>query len=523
MLWLCVYFPRLGLEVCQPDSHQSIKTAPHPTQRPTVLLANNRVMQRNGLAQQRGIHIGTSLAAAHSIATDLCHFQRNPGAENKRLTYLAQILYGFSSHVCVDSTPGGYLDYPDNVHHSVLLEISASLTLFEGLQNLARRIIQQMAELRHEARLQVAVTPLAALCGARWQQHNAQPDGCVTHDNPPKVLDKNLQALHAMPLSCLAISERDGESLHNMGLHTCGALLRLPPKELGQRFGSNFNSSLDSYLQRLTGASPDPRRPIEPPRRFTSSTHLLDACTSKTALLLPIKRLCHEFSRWLIAQQLGVCLLRWQFANHNDAASTLDVRTTRASQSGALLLSLTQLQLERCELPRDVLDIHLASVELEPWENHSDNLFSTLLAAPEGDTRQASLTDLLDKLRARLGPDVCTGLHEQSSHRPEQAWEAAALTHITRTPTSNTPERANSLDSIKGKHRPLWLLPQPTPVAGGDLKLMYGPERLQGGWWQNERLRRDYYIAQTRNQQRHGGYSWVYREREQWFVHGYFG
>jgi len=66
-------------------------------------------------------------------------------------------------------------------------------------------------------------------------------------------------------------------------------------------------------------------------------------------------------------------------------------------------------------------------------------------------------------------------------------------------------------------------LPQPTPVAGGDLKLMYGPERLQGGWWQNERLRRDYYIAQTRNQQRHGGYSWVYREREQWFVHGYFG
>ena len=92
MLWLCVYFPRLGLEVCQPDAHQSISAGQPVRQRPTVLLANNKVMQRNGLAQQRGIHIGTSLAAAHSIAADLCHFQRNPAAENQRLTYLAHQL-----------------------------------------------------------------------------------------------------------------------------------------------------------------------------------------------------------------------------------------------------------------------------------------------------------------------------------------------------------------------------------------------------------------------------------------------
>ena len=56
-----------------------------------------------------------------------------------------------------------------------------------------------------------------------------------------------------------------------------------------------------------------------------------------------------------------------------------------------------------------------------------------------------------------------------------------------------------------------------------NLTLLHGPERLQGGWWQDQRMRRDYYIAQTRKQQQHGGYSWVYCENERWFIHGYFG
>ena len=349
-----------------------------------------------------------------------------------------------------------------------------------------------------------------------------------------------------MPLNCLAISERDGESLHNMGLRHCGALLDLPPKELGQRFGK----TLGNYLQRLTGASPDPRLPIEPPHYFATSTHLLDACTNKTALLFPIKRLCQEFAHWLIAQQLGVCLLRWEFANHSGEANTLDVRTTRACQASTLLLSLSQLQLERCELPRDVLDIRLTSIELEPWENHSDSLFPQLFpASGASNNNQPPLTDLLDKLRARLGPNVCTGLREHPNHRPEHAWQPHPLTHVKRRGSFNKqrgslnkqggslnkksgslqkngsaqpPEAINS-DTASGKHRPLWLLPQPTPVQGQTLKLLYGPERLQGGWWEDQRMRRDYYIAQTSKQQRNGGYSWVYCELKHWFVHGYFG
>ncbi len=350
-----------------------------------ILLADNRVIQRNTVARERGIHIGTSLAAAHSIASDIAHMQRNPEQEIQRLAYLSQVLYGFSSHVSIDSTPGGYLDDPGNIHHSVILEISASLTLFGGLRALLKKIQRQLLELHHQALLQVAHTPLAALCAARWRHQLAttQPSAKL-----PVVLGNDLAALTNMPIDCLALSARQGESLHNMGLRNCGALLQLPGKELGQRFGKQ----LGHYLQRLTGAAPDPRAPIKPPQDFTSAVHLLEACTSKTALLFPIKRLCYELSHWLIAQQLGVCLLRWEFANHSNEAVSLAIRTTRASQASELLLRLTQLQLERCELPRDVLDIRLRSTELEPWQNHSDSLFPHL-DTPNGAGSTMPLTD----------------------------------------------------------------------------------------------------------------------------------
>jgi len=464
----------------------------------------------------RGIHIGTSLAAAHSIASDLVHMQRNLEQEQQRLTYLSQVLYGFSSHVSIDSTPGGYLDDPGNMHHSVVLEISASLTLFGGLDALLQSIYQQLIDLRHNALLQVAHTPLAALCAARWQ-HQKDATHCIQAQNVFDVETQDLSVLADMPLECLALSSRQGESLHNMGLRNCGALLQLPSKELGQRFGK----ALGNYLQRLTGALPDPRPPIKPPQDFASGVHLLEPCTSKTALLFPLKRLCHEFSHWLIAQQLGVCLLHWEFANNADTPVTLSVRTTRASQGGELMLKLTQLKLERCELPRDVLDIRLRSIELEAWQNHSDSLFPHLTA---GADNTAPLTELLDQLRARLGPQICSGVSVQHNHRPEQACRIEPLQRLSSVNrnTQNTQTDPPSTGAI-GKYRPSWLLPNPRLVSRRSLCLLYGPERLQGGWWQDQRMHRDYYIAQTKAQQPSGSYSWVFCEGERWYVHGYFG
>ena len=59
------------------------------------------------------------------------------------------------------------------------------------------------------------------------------------------------------------------------------------------------------------------------------------------------------------------------------------------------------------------------------------------------------------------------------------------------------------------------------PVHGDVLQLLKGPERIETGWWDNQPVSRDYYVARQRN----GQQLWIYRNRldRQWYLHGVFG
>jgi len=81
--------------------------------------------------------------------------------------------------------------------------------------------------------------------------------------------------------------------------------------------------------------------------------------------------------------------------------------------------------------------------------------------------------------------------------------------------------------------RPLWLLDRPIALAERNnrpwwhspLRLLAGPERIEGGWWDDALMQRDYFIAED---DAHALY-WIYRERSAndgrrgWFVQGRFG
>jgi protein ImuB len=82
--------------------------------------------------------------------------------------------------------------------------------------------------------------------------------------------------------------------------------------------------------------------------------------------------------------------------------------------------------------------------------------------------------------------------------------------------------------------RPLWLLPEPIPLAeqqhrpvyGTPLTLLSGPERIESGWWDNQWAERDYFIA--RDEQH--ALLWIFRPRvpdaavrDRWYLHGKFG
>jgi protein ImuB len=63
-------------------------------------------------------------------------------------------------------------------------------------------------------------------------------------------------------------------------------------------------------------------------------------------------------------------------------------------------------------------------------------------------------------------------------------------------------------------------------VDGQPLQLVSGPERIESGWWDGERIERDYFIAELPD----GALVWVYCSRvplgqaePRWFLQGRFG
>ena len=110
-----------------------------------------------------------------------------------------------------------------------------------------------------------------------------------------------------------------------------------------------------------------------------------------------------------------------------------------------------------------------------------------------------------------------------AEHRPHYAWRSQSLLADWSGTTLDAPAQY--------VRRPLWMLPEPAllpadsgyPVHQGcRLRLINGPERLETGWWDEDGIARDYYMAVNP----YGMRLWVYQNRNPaaaWYLHGFFG
>ena len=476
MLWLALYFPHLPLEAFTASSYIA------DTQTPQIVLEQNRVHLANTAATSAGIVPGCSLATAHSIAPSLQHFRRDLSKEHSERKKLAESLYSLSSLVSLEA--------PD----SIVLEIQGSLKLFTqtALQTQAAGLCQKMGYTGIAA---IARTATAAITCARSQS----------------------QQLNDAPLNCCGLEHQNIKSqvieqLANMGLHTLGALIKLPRDEVAQRFGNE----LVMYLDRLEGRRHEPRKAIQLSQTFERKLHLLQPIKNKQQLLDgPMLQLSLELQQWLIAHQLSCEALTWRFVEYAAAASSLHVRFTQGRQQHQELLSVSQLQLEQTTLPAEVLTIELKLSLSAPWSVQVNDLF-----AANNNGNKQHIGELVDALTARLGPQACQQINGINNHTPEHAWQPTAEVQ--------TANRANSIALTNDSHtpsRPLWLLPQPHPVNATTLRLLQGPERIQSEWWLQSEAR-DYYVARHSN----GALCWVYQcysdsaeqQSDAFFLHGYF-
>jgi protein ImuB len=401
-------------------------------------------------------------------------------------------------------TPRVSLASPDGL----LLEVAGSLHLFGGVAGLRRELTEECLYLQARPVLAFAPTPLAALTAARAGE--------------PLLISDHAQLtgqLAPLPLSALRWPEETRARLARAGVRTIGAVLRLPRAGFARRFGAAQLAMLDA----LIGRTRDVRAAFHAPVRFRRRRELDCELSDHGELLAALTPLIAALGAFLTARQCGVVEVEYRLV-HRQTPPTRCVLTLAAPCADAQQLgTLFRERLNALRLPAPVRACELRADQLLLQRPYGRCLWQP---GEHGGEAGEESGGLIDRLRARLGPEAVHGLALRAEHRPEGAWAAT-------TPPAVAPRRAASArvaEAAGEAARPLWLLPAPQPLAArdglprrrGPLRLMSEPERIETGWWDGGEVARDYYTAVDL----HGVRLWVFREREEphrWFLHGIFG
>jgi protein ImuB len=442
-------------------------------------------------------------------------------------------------------TPRVSLDPPD----SLLLEIKGSLHLFGGVEGLSREMAGECSRLRMPCTLAVAPTPLAALALARAGRK------LTAHGSLPAIMDLTqlVGKLSPLPLATLRWPQDTLGRLARIGVRTIGEALRLPRAGFARRFGTAQLQTLD----RLVGRASDLKDRFQVRARFRRRRELIYELESHAALLTVLEPLLGELGEFLEARQCGVLALECRLRHRAVPPTCCVLRLAAPLADPVQLAALLGERLSGIVLPEPVRACELRSGPLVARVLGSGRLWQP---GEHGGGVAAQAPALIERLRARLGPEAVHGLEIVEDHRPEGAWkvrEPVLTTSTIQSGSQNDPGRnvvnpsleargSPSWRSASGQahfasrsevddsggfdRRPLWLLPVPRlldeldglPRRRGALQLLGEAERIETGWWDGREVARDYYTAVDVR----GARLWVFREREPphgWFLHGVFG
>ena len=536
MLWIGLYLPRLSIEVFE-RSLVSAATGNRvgPTGLPLVedsclaVCERLRVLQVNAAASAHGVHPGQKRATALALCPELLIRSRDPLAEQQTLEQIACWALQFTPRISLRPPT------EDQAEAGLLLDIGASLKLFGGIDRLLTRLRVGLQELGFNVRIGCA--PTASAC---WLFARAR-DGLVARSDT--ALDTMLADL---PVKLLASLRGREASLEAMGARCFRDLVRLPRPGLSRRFGKALLLEMDQAL----GLQPEVLPWFHPPARFEARLELLTDVEDAESLVFAARRMLLQLSGWLSARHGAVRRLLFEALHDRGRRQTeapvtpIELRFALPGHAPEPMLVVLRERLALLTLQAPVHTLVLRCDEVLERSSRSASLLPDPVSAEE------NLGHLIERLQARLGHDQVRRLVLAEDHRPESAYRVEALDEL---PTLAEPVRASAtapagvdarvpaggpFGPARPTPRPLWLLDEPQPLTErrqrpwwqGPLKLLAGPERIEGGWWDGHFIERDYFIAENERSQ----WVWIFRTRggtedslspasPRWFLQGIFG
>ena len=412
---------------------------------------------------------------------------------------------------------------------AVLLEVSTSARLWGGADALLQHILASNKPVAHISYAQGA-TSLIALA-----QLVVRPSSA---DQPQPA-----RAVDDLPLSALAAARLHLDTLMRLGVRNWGQLRALPRDGVARRFGAELLAALDQAY----GLRPDLYDWLVLPEAFAAGLELPAAVDTAPALLFAARRLLAQLQLWLQLRHQGVLTLElvWLMDPRRDTASqgVLRLGTAEPTQDCGHLQRLLAEHLAQVRLAAPVHTLRLRTLEVASQAQASASWLPDAVRSGEG------LTQLVERLSARLGPHQVLQLQAICDHRPEQMQQWLPITDNLIAKGQGKSMARGQNDRNKSAMRkpaangawlqplyPTWLLAQPEllpmrqqqPYYQGPLLLLSRPQRLESGWWGGGACAlRDYFVARSP----HAGLLWIYRERlgdpaaqapAKWYLHGFF-
>lgn len=519
-----------------------------------------------------GVHAGHSRSYALALAPGLELLAADAARETQAFEAIALALLTYTPKVSLADA------------HTLLLEVGSGLRLFGGLRMLLSRVSATVAEFGYTARVACAPTAWGAWLlaqaravrqGRRWHVVKQASLTRVLDGLPVSLLPVTQAHRDAFShVGCATLADlrqlprqgvvrRFGSGILDLLAQAYGT--RPDPRE-SFRAPPSFHAQLElpSRVDNADALLFATRRLIVQLAGWLSAHHaalsgytlLLEhelasrhaPKTSSLTLAWAIPSRDAEHLIWLLREKLNqtvlvapvieLKLVADQIVESAGQSDTLFPMPESDSDSIARLLERLSARLgPENVLQMSVRDDHRPerSMRVEAYQAQafSCKKRSPAKSRPAIKADKTWLTDGLRLAAAAEGRADNDAIHVASIKPATQHFIEAATTRNT-SPLAPQPDNAQaSLDlpdsALPSQPRPVWMLDKPLrlmmrdqrPIYRGPLKMLTRTERIEAGWWDGNRVERDYYVAADDR----GHMFWVYRERlsGEWYLQGLFG
>ena len=452
------------------------------------------------------LRVGMPLAHAQAMVPDLTVAPATPAEDARALDRLAAWCLRLSPMTAADPPDGVWIDATGCAH------------LYGGEQPMLTLLSEHLARYGLTGQMAIADTPGAAHALARY---GGQP---VTVVAPGGQAD----ALAPLPVDALRIGRSTADGLRRLGLDRVGQLASTPRGPLARRFGIAVMTRLDQALGRVR----EPIQPVLPPATVAIRRSFVEPLSTPEAFAAVILVLVAEACAVLERRGEGARRLDLVFERVDATVQVIRIGTARPVRDGRHLARLLDERIEKVDPGPGVEAMRLVLPLVEPlaYAQRSGGL------AP-GETDEADLSALIDRLVNRLGADKVYRLQSVESDVPERSQRAVPVSAPLPpdAPHSPWPRPVRLLDRPEPIEA-LAMLPDHPPKAFTWRRVRHrvlhadGPERITGEWWRRPAelvAVRDYWTVEDQAGRRF----WLFRQGDgvapgtgglAWFLHGLF-